>query len=114
MNPEIKAEWLKRLRSGEIPQGIGRLARDVERCCHGVICDIAVEQKVIEVTYGEDGITYEGSISIPPHQVDDWADSPLSRNLSFKDRMDGSLSLAYLNDQGLTFNQIADVIEWEF
>lgn len=55
LKPEIKAEWVTRLRSGRYTQGSGRL-KTVTRvdgkevtatyCCLGVLCEIAAEQGV--------------------------------------------------------------------
>lgn len=48
MKPEIKARWMEKLRSGEIPQITKRL-RDNGGCCGvGVLCEVAVEDGVIE------------------------------------------------------------------
>lgn len=45
--PEIKAEWLRRLRSGEYPQTRrGVLRAGGGYCCLGVLCDIAVCQGI--------------------------------------------------------------------
>lgn len=69
LKPEIKAEWVARLRSGRYAQGIGRLktvrrvdGKDVtaEYCCLGVLCEIAAEQ----------GVGRWGTAS-PLHQGDD-------------------------------------------
>ena len=43
MNKEIKAEWVKALRSGEYKQGGGALHRGDHFCCLGVLCDIAID-----------------------------------------------------------------------
>lgn len=41
MNEDIKAAWVKALRSGEYRQGTGRLRSvDDEFCCLGVLCDV--------------------------------------------------------------------------
>jgi hypothetical protein len=46
--PEVKAEWLKELRSGNYAQGSGYLRlSNGEFCCLGILCEIAVKQGVI-------------------------------------------------------------------
>lgn len=50
MNQEIGQEWVKRLRSGDYPQGKVRLRNgDDTYCCLGVLCEIAVEQGEAQV-----------------------------------------------------------------
>jgi hypothetical protein len=52
MKAEVKAQWVKDLRSGQFEQGGGWLARTdddgkVRYCCLGVLCDQAVKAGVI-------------------------------------------------------------------
>ena len=47
MKPEIQAEWVAALRSGEYKQGTGVLRSEAnEFCCLGVLCDLAVKAGV--------------------------------------------------------------------
>lgn len=48
MNPEIKDRWLEKLESGEYDQTSGELRNDEGYCCLGVLCEVAVEDGVIE------------------------------------------------------------------
>lgn len=58
MNPDVKVKWLNLLRSGKYAQGHGQLGVDPlytdeegtkpERCCLGVLCEVAVEEGVIQ------------------------------------------------------------------
>lgn len=130
MNPEVKAEWIERLRAGNLKQGVGRLRTEEDKyCCLGVLSEIAVEKGVIpppKLRHNSDGgmvyyygqrycgsVTseYEGSSGALVLAVQEWS--------GIKTRA-GDLpvrwveSLATLNDDGLTFDQIADVIEWIF
>lgn len=57
MNPEIKARWLEKLRSGEYLQGTGYLkaiddSHKIRYCCLGVLCEIAVEDGILHVNPG--------------------------------------------------------------
>lgn len=106
MDQEIKARWVERLRSGEIPQGHKALgAISGERCCLGVLCDIAVEDGIIEAPVSVAGypytILYAGYSGLPAPVVYRWSG------------LDGGFAqdLAISNDNGATFEEIADLIE---
>lgn len=44
MNPRLKEEWVKALRSGDYEQGTVRLCNDDDQfCCLGVLADIAID-----------------------------------------------------------------------
>lgn len=138
MDAEIKAEWLKRLRSGEIPQA-ATVLQDEEggRCCLGVLCDIAVERGITD--HSADGNTHfygrpggEWTDALPPEHVAAWAGFPTTDANIWGDADitqvrdprvpvpsgsgwdtdgNGSSPLASLNDAGVTFLEIADLIE---
>lgn len=135
MNPEIKTLWLERLRSGQIEQGEGVLATpDGKRCCLGVLCDVAVEQGVLDtptvhtiagsdksarLVYGRSMPERRGSETALPPAVLAWAgidDDDLSGDPGMpvpnRENDMNYATLSELNDHGLTFPQIADVIEW--
>jgi len=144
MNPEIKALWTGRLRSGEIEQGREYLGQGNARCCLGVLCDLAGEAEIIEprqnVYYDEDGevsfddwLDYgQGNEETLPDPVQEWAG--LSGNgacnpivvvpAAFVSRLPGealallgvggepdAITLAQLNDAGVPFGLIADIID---
>jgi hypothetical protein len=113
MNPEIKAKWVAALRSGDYTQGIGALrSKKNEFCCLGVLCNIHAK---------DTGVRYESKVvrgCIPylnmdtalPDDVIIW--SGLERNYGSLVTIDKSLNtLAFHNDSGKTFEQIADAIE---
>lgn len=124
MRASIKGEWVERLRSGEYEQGTGHLQRDGQFCCLGVLCEMAVEKGVIEkvpsqldpkmTMYGGNGV-WDGGILTP--DVRDWAGlesvSPILPVDQFTGDGRGARTrvLAALNDRGLSFDQIADLIE---
>jgi hypothetical protein len=107
---EIKTEWLKRLRSGDITQTQGVLGRtDGSRCCLGVLCDIAVEEKVVEtrVEAYTDTIIYDSFSEVTPLTVMTWAGmASRAGNITTK-----GTSLGDINDSGTSFSTIADIIE---
>lgn len=114
MDPDIKNEWIERLRSGTIPQTINRLGRaDGSRCCLGVLCDIAVEHNVITVTTEHRDLPlYDDEDSVLPFRVMRWA-----RLDTIDEGRNGHIEavdepLSSMNDTGMTFDQIADVIEY--
>ncbi len=128
MKEEIAREWIKRLRSREIKQLKQHLGNSAgERCCLGVLSDIAVENKIVNVDKGFDTYRYTGhlytSVTSLIKPIVDWADinknNIISNNvkLPFHVREDefnevGEFpTLALLNDSGFTFDQIADIIE---
>lgn len=99
MKKEIADKWIKALRSGKYKQGKEDLHDSVHNtfCCLGVLCDIGYAQ--------------------PHHNGDAYIenDPDLTENcyLETKDGYIPSLGtdLAKLNDNGTTFEEIADIIE---
>jgi hypothetical protein len=132
MNKKVKSLWLRRLRSGRYKQGFGYLCLtdpDPKRpdafCCLGVLCDIAVEKGVIdppEITFDKDGepetVYYDGDNTLLPPSVTEWAGVADACPRIYLDDADIKKyrtghrpDLAQLNDDGLSFEQIADIIE---
>ncbi len=112
MNPDIKAQWVEALRSGEFKQGKGVLQRsDGKFCCLGVLCELAARAGVIESPTIFDGsYIYASEGAYLPIEVSTWAG--LSDNYSPRNpRIANIVSLAKRNDEGLPFSEIADLIE---
>jgi hypothetical protein len=118
---EIAAEWKSRLRSGKIKQLKAALGNTAgERCCLGVLCDMAVEAGIIPppninataqgkgiiLGYGTSGDWNSGTL---PEIVKEWAGMRSSVGQWQWDY--NSLSLTTLNDTGISFPEIADAIE---
>lgn len=112
---EARKEWIRRLRSGKIKQTKGVLGRpDGSRCCLGVACDIAVEAGIIpppktDTAHTTPRLSYMGDImQVLPVAV---------RNFLGLQTCDGAWcgigfkSLAFKNDKGKTFEEIANIIE---
>lgn len=144
MKPEVKEAWLKALRSGEYAQTINSLHRikalspdrPVGFCCLGVLCEIAVENEVIEKIESSHVEMYgEGHSAFLPPEVQSWAgleshmdtdqgtifylsdveDLLSSEQLSRVEQVTGGrVSVADLNDAGVDFETIADIIERVF
>lgn len=102
MDKNIAKKWVKALRSGKYKKGIGQLKnKKDEYCCLGVLCDLS-------------GKPWNGLDGLPPKDIDVWAGfKSRSYNFSKKYKVKHSKSeeLTFLNDQGLSFKQIANLIE---
>ena len=121
MNQTIKARWVAALRSGDYTQGQGRLhatsASGINSfCCLGVLCDLANKENIplnIELHETSDGVSilYDDDESWLPTSVAQW--SGVDSQGTFNDGSDNQefSTLAYLNDNGATFDHIATVIE---
>ena len=121
MNSEVKAKWIKALRSGEYEQGQLALRVDNKYCCLGVLCDLYDKEHNTDhwdPPVEDDGFyQMEGEICVPPGFVwEDWArldhPNPVGIPTNKIGDVPGYLSsLAEINDSGATFEQIANLIE---
>jgi hypothetical protein len=109
MNPEIKAQWLAALRSGEYEQGSGTLKTDLgQYCCMGVLCKLAADQDVVSEKDEFYGQMY------PSYKVITWSGIPTLNPVVTVNGLgsEGRVNLADLNDTyNYSFAQIADLIE---
>ena len=126
MKEEIKKRWVEALRSGYYKKGEGNLYNSDTgaHCALGVLCELAVEEGVVDRMDFENGGpsvygTHDGSTndSILPREVVEWAglESP-SPLVSFRDSVydDTTVySVSELNDLGASFDAIADKLEAE-
>lgn len=126
MNPEIKADWVQALRSGQYKQGVGGLQTTVggerRNCCLGVLTDRAVLAGVVEPWVAPTGLQspfdrVDDESAILPEAVRVWAGlgdhnpDVIAGKQSEDGWYEAHASLAELNDGGLTFAEIADLIE---
>jgi len=109
MNSQIKQKWVSALRSGEYQQGQCYLRTNSGFCCLGVLCDLYAKENNVEWNLANNGHNYEFQEfeSYLPSSVRKWADLEYC-NPPVNDE---ESTLARLNDNGTTFNEIADVIE---
>lgn len=126
MDAKLKAQWLDALRSGEYKQGKEMLrTQDNSYCCLGVLCDVVDPDgwDLAWFTYGDHssevalpkGLAAELFGSYRPFNDSEREVPNQEGVLPFKGRDGGTLYLSILNDEdGLTFDQIADVIEYAF
>ena len=114
MDKHIKKRWLEALRSDRYSQCTERLTNGKGFCCLGVLCNLhALETGN---TWSErfrnknrNGIHYLNVNGTLPSVVVTWAkldsDDPIPKNRYSIE------SLSELNDCGMTFKQIADIID---
>lgn len=94
MDAELKAKWVKALRSGAYPQTKTYLQSDRGYCCLGVLCVVQGKEPK----------------EIIPKQMDRMtAELPVGLSGGLED-LECSM-LAEMNDGGKTFSEIADYIE---
>jgi hypothetical protein len=110
MHPELKELWIEALLSGEIPQAKGRLRRTKGMCCLGVLCEVIEPRAWF---FGEDGWTWllDEATSFATNL---WADSgdsfPLHEKLGIPGHV--HVDLQNMNDQGKSFQEIANYIKF--
>jgi len=108
MNNDVKAKWIKALRSGKYKQTQGTLKDKHGFCCMGVLCDLYDTNG-----WGEPkslgSYRFLGETGLPPKIVSLWADLNVHQKQRRSDK-----ELYQLNDMGSTFLEIADIIEEEF
>ena len=133
MDQQIKAEWVAALRSGEYEQGVQLLRQGDQFCCLGVLCDL--HRKAHQKEGENDTVnswfptidpemdnapcfSYRyGNTTSLPDAVSSWCGlhgcDPFVQLIVSSEDYDvtenGTLSL--FNDNGATFDQIADIIE---
>jgi hypothetical protein len=116
MNYEIAQQWVAALRSGEYAQEKSRLKSDNGYCCLGVLCDLYTKQNPYVKWKSLESVTayfiLEHSLVLPC-EVKEWARMKSECGQFIEEGM--FLRLDKMNDDGHSFNEIADVIEkvWE-
>lgn len=125
MDPELKARWIAALRSGDYTRGVGGLghadgAAQKRYCCLGVLCDVEKECLAaagVEVWWESNTLHVGGfaGISYPsPLACQVLGLSNAFWHLTIVTQDGTNPSLDHLNDNGFTFDQIADIIDWAF
>jgi len=110
MKKAIKKRWLKALRSGKYKQGTGWLRNGEEYCCLGVLCDIYGKEKW-ETHATNSFYSFLGSTCTMVQKVLNWSGLTRANGDNVKLKNGDIVCLSSLNDNGLTFEQIADLIE---
>lgn len=116
--------WIAALRSGEYKQGASRLSMSGKFCCLGVLCETAIRNgikidryEVEDSTFDDNVIAYDGAVSVAPATAFGWV-GLIAPDGSLKDIDAASghplykfCSLSMANDEGASFEEIADLLE---
>ena len=131
-NTAVIEKWVEALESDEYEQVTGRLKRNtnsgvVGYCCLGVLCELAVKEKVIapgqSYRLGEWGVTGErateliyhfdgAEMSLPSH-VANWAEVGTTDPVLYEKTDEGRVghrASIWNDDYGYDFHQIAQLI----
>lgn len=118
MKARVAKLWMKALRSDEYAQGQEVLARrnnvtdNVEYCCLGVLCELAIQDgvKVIKNTENPDEFQYDGAYTSPPPSVLEWAgidpEPSFVAGDSFIDKC-----ISWNDTSGYSFKKIASFVD---
>lgn len=113
MDPKIKKQWVKALRSGEYEQGRGRLCNAKgQMCCLGVLADIAVEGDWV-FSKDHDSWSLQPDDGGPPevHFLPDTVCDKLGLSAAEVGRLAQLNDGTFDNPDHRSFDQIADYIE---
>ena len=104
------------LRSGKYTQIIGALHKDAGFCCLGVACDLFIKENDTFPGWTKsiwDGFTqsFDDETAVLPDRVRVWLG--FRTNQGNFTPVEGYFSLASANDSGVSFQEIADMIEAE-
>jgi hypothetical protein len=108
LDPTLKTEWVRRLRSGHYTQGTGFLKRKrdngIRHCCLGILCEIMeLSERMMHLADHSETVefsTVDGDASSSEVPSDAWPGPPEIQDI-----------LSAMNDGKWTFAQIADFIE---
>ena len=105
------------LRSGEYAQIIGALHKDSGFCCLGVACDLFIKETDTSPGWTKSiwgGFTqsFDDETAVLPDRVRVWLGFRTNRG-GIHHSKEGYISLASANDAGVSFKEIADMIEDE-
>lgn len=112
MNENAK-QWVAALRSGEFKQGAGRLRKAENYCCLGVACELYRRQDPAGHQWTEvlkEVFNFMDKADSLPEPVRLWLGLTQPSGAYTADI---SISLAGKNDEGVTFTELADLIESE-
>lgn len=100
MKKKVMEKWVKALRSGKYEQGKNKLysALNDEYCCLGVLCEIAPKSYTKVKKDSDENLSAYPLVKKWAEIKDDNCKIPYS-------------SLTILNDEGASFEEIADIIE---
>lgn len=110
-NEEEKVDmkiWVEALRSGKYTQSREALQNDKGFCCLGVACDLFIPIEDVEVCK-QTGML-KGGLPSDQKNAPEW----LKRIENYQFRNTYNITIAFINDNGVSFLEIADRIENTF
>lgn len=118
---EYRKKWVKALRSGKYPQGTGGLCRNLKFCCLGVAAEIANQEVGLEVSsiviQDDEFALYDGMCASLPAELMEVFGLRTGCGDYYlpmvRDMREYTANLACKNDAGMSFKDIADIIESE-
>ena len=113
MRPEIKQKFLEALRGGQYRKCKSVLKNNDSFCASGVLCDLHAQDTGGKWVYD----TYLNQAAVAPGIVHEWAGFGAEEYptlVATVGRNTFPRGLESLNDNGLTFLQIADLIEQQW
>ncbi len=105
MKKDIKRRWINALLSGEYPQTQGHLKDKVGYCCLGVLCDLYLKEKGGQWESEKYTFHIGTDYALLPAKVVEWS------GVDSKSPYADNASLIGENDDGKTFEQIAELIK---
>lgn len=119
VNQEIKAQWTAALRSGEYTQATNCLKNGDGFCCLGVLTDLYVKSGVDEYDLWMDYPGFDTWDEVLPIEVQRWSGMESAEGSNPEWDLDweidrGFRDLAFANDMGKSFAEIADLIDEYF
>jgi hypothetical protein len=103
MKEDVKDKWVAALRSGNYKQTRGALKKDGGHCCLGVLCEVLGH--IAE--WNGYKYSYNGSKSV----LETYIQEEAGMKTPLGSWADNKRSLIELNDDGKSFDEIADIIE---
>lgn len=127
MKQNILKKWVENLRSGKFEQGKAALrSNDNKYCCLGVLCETIKEEMGISWQSNANGFGYyfDDRYDILPYSVVNYCGIPgstgdlkieyITDEINDSGGHEAYTSLTELNDHGLSFLDIANIIEHEY
>ena len=116
MNQDIKKRWVAALRSGTYKQCKGSLCKNNEYCCLGVLCDILKKELNLNINHSLDeptSLSYDDAYFTLPSKVREYAKITEVGDVYQKIDDVQYFALTTMNDDGISFDEIANIIESE-
>ena len=104
MKKSYALKWIKALRSGKFKQTTGHLKDDLGHCCLGVLCTLTPYKN----NYTKMGSNLDSSL------INETLPQAVMKETGIHDSVGGlpnGVCLSKLNDDGQSFEEIADIIE---